>query len=204
MSEILGQMPRRVKGVGLALITTVTFSGLIAANRLEEQPVTNEAVRIKTTGTTLNQRLGTVAVTEPVAAELLSQPEVPSEAEPTQQTEPEFVVAQQPAKLAPEAAPITEAQVPVVSGEGTDLGVFEATCYAEHGGTASGSPAGPGSIAVDPNVIQMGTHLRVEGYGEGVAMDTGGAIKGRIIDIWKPTEAECDDWGRQKVEVWQD
>lgn len=82
-----------------------------------------------------------------------------------------------------------------------DLGSFTATCYALRGTTASGRPAGPGSIAVDPAVIPLGTHLRVAGYGEGVADDTGGAIRGRRVDVWLPTEAQCRAWGVRWADV---
>lgn len=85
-------------------------------------------------------------------------------------------------------------------GERIDLGVFEATCYAL---PPKGTRGGPGSIAVDPDAIPMGTHLYVEGYGEGAARDTGGAIDGRRIDVWKSSEAECIQWGRRKVRVWK-
>lgn len=81
------------------------------------------------------------------------------------------------------------------------LGSFVATCYALTGTTASGSQAGPGSIAVDPRVIPLGTRLRVEAYGEGVAADTGGAIKGRRIDVWKSSSSACMAWGRRSVLV---
>ncbi len=38
-------------------------------------------------------------------------------------------------------------------------------------------------IAVDPNVIPLGSKVWVEGYGYAIAGDTGGAIKGNKIDI---------------------
>ena len=79
------------------------------------------------------------------------------------------------------------------------LGRFEATCYSLTGRTATGSPAGPGAIAVDPRVIPLGTRLRVEGYGAGVAVDTGRLIKGNRIDVWK--ESGCLGWGRRWVTV---
>jgi uncharacterized protein YabE (DUF348 family)/3D (Asp-Asp-Asp) domain-containing protein len=44
-------------------------------------------------------------------------------------------------------------------------------------------PDGWGVVAVDPRVIPLGSRLFVEGYGYAVAADTGGAIKGRIIDV---------------------
>lgn len=84
---------------------------------------------------------------------------------------------------------------------GTDLGAFTSTCYALRGKTASGMSAGHGRVAVDTDVIPLGTQLYIEEYGEAVAADTGSAIQGRRIDIWKPTSSECRQWGRQVVEV---
>jgi 3D (Asp-Asp-Asp) domain-containing protein len=84
---------------------------------------------------------------------------------------------------------------------GRDLGIFEATCYALRGRTASGAPAGPGSIAVDPRVIPLGSVLEVEGYGRGRAVDTGSAIVGRRLDVWLSSSAECARWGRRSVAV---
>ncbi|MBR3121531.1 MAG: LysM peptidoglycan-binding domain-containing protein [Oceanobacillus sp.] len=56
-------------------------------------------------------------------------------------------------------------------------------------------------IAVDPNVIPLGTKVFVEGYGHAVAADTGGAIKGNKIDIHVPTKDQAYNWGRKVVEV---
>jgi peptidoglycan DL-endopeptidase CwlO len=68
-------------------------------------------------------------------------------------------------------------------------------------GTASGLPLGWGTVAVDPNVIPLGTKLYVPGYGPGVAADTGSAIIGRIIDIWFPTCAQARAWGRKTLTI---
>lgn len=59
----------------------------------------------------------------------------------------------------------------------------------------------PMAVAVDPSVIPLGTRLYVEGYGEAIASDTGGAIKGNIIDVHFPTNAQCEQWGRRTVQV---
>lgn len=57
-------------------------------------------------------------------------------------------------------------------------------------------------ISVDPNVIPLGTRVWVEGYGEAIAGDTGGAIKGNRIDVLLPSEAyAAQNWGRRTVKV---
>ncbi|MCF6094708.1 S-layer homology domain-containing protein [Microaerobacter geothermalis] len=59
-------------------------------------------------------------------------------------------------------------------GEPTVPGVF----------TRMGLFVRKGLVAVDPNVIPLGTYLYVEGYGFAMAADTGGAIKGNVIDLY--------------------
>ena len=79
---------------------------------------------------------------------------------------------------------------------------FEATAYTWTGNrTATGTWPSRGTVAVDPRVIPLGTELHIEGYGPAVAADTGGAIKGQIIDLYMDTKHECLQWGRRKVEV---
>ncbi|MET1248766.1 peptidoglycan-binding protein [Sporolactobacillus sp. STCC-11] len=56
-------------------------------------------------------------------------------------------------------------------------------------------------IAVDPSVIPLGTKLYVEGYGYAVAGDTGGAIKGRKIDVFFNDNSTALQWGRRTVKV---
>jgi len=80
--------------------------------------------------------------------------------------------------------------------------MMESTAYTWTGQqTASGTWPAVGTVAVDPQVIPLGTRLWIEGYGEAVALDTGGAVKGNIIDIYLPTEDQCWQWGRRMVEV---
>lgn len=55
----------------------------------------------------------------------------------------------------------------------------------------------PQVIAVDPSVIPIGSIVNVEGYGTAIAADTGGAIKGNIIDVHFPTVEQCRIWGRK-------
>ncbi len=52
-----------------------------------------------------------------------------------------------------------------------------------YGRTATGMPMRHGIVAVDPSVIPLRTQVYVPGYGIGYAGDTGGAIRGRRIDL---------------------
>lgn len=56
-------------------------------------------------------------------------------------------------------------------------------------------------IAVDPKVIKLGTKVYVEGYGYAVAGDTGGAIKGKKIDVFMPSKSNALKWGRKNVKI---
>ncbi|MBE6184687.1 LysM peptidoglycan-binding and 3D domain-containing protein [Heyndrickxia ginsengihumi] len=56
-------------------------------------------------------------------------------------------------------------------------------------------------IAVDPNVIPLGSKVYVEGYGTAIAADTGGAIKGNRIDVLVPNNSDAQNWGRKTVTV---
>ena len=79
---------------------------------------------------------------------------------------------------------------------------FEATAYTWTGyRTATGVCPSRGTVAVDPLVIPLGTELHIEGYGPAVALDTGGAIRGQIIDLYMDSYQECIEWGRRQVEV---
>ncbi|WP_291653422.1 3D domain-containing protein [Clostridium sp.] len=81
-----------------------------------------------------------------------------------------------------------------------------ATAYTGHGFTATGlkpvrDPNGLSTVAVDPNVIPLGSKVHVEGYGYAIASDTGGAIKGNKIDLYMNSEEECITFGRRTVTV---
>jgi uncharacterized protein YabE (DUF348 family) len=77
-----------------------------------------------------------------------------------------------------------------------------------YGVTASGMRVKRGVVAVDTRVIPLGTRLYIESsdgkyiYGNAVAADTGGAIKGNKIDLFMETNSECRAFGRRSVNVY--
>lgn len=72
--------------------------------------------------------------------------------------------------------------------------------------TFLGTQVRPGIIAVDPNVIPLGSRVYIQypdGHGEyAIAEDTGGAIKGARIDVAKWTVQEAKNFGIQHVKVY--
>lgn len=77
----------------------------------------------------------------------------------------------------------------------------DAVAYHLPGRTALGIRVRKGVVAVDPKLIPLGTRMHVPGYGKSIAADVGTAIKGRIIDLWMPTDAAARQWGRRTVVI---
>jgi cystine transport system substrate-binding protein len=101
------------------------------------------------------------------------------------------------------AAPATERSTPAPASYtgGEQALTVSITGYSIKGRTATGLQTGWGIAAVDPSVIPLGTRMTIPGYGEAVAADTGGAVRGAEIDLWFPTVAEALAWGRRTVTV---
>lgn len=78
----------------------------------------------------------------------------------------------------------------------------------EYGITASGIKAQPGTVAVDPSVIPLGTKLYIAStdgspdYGFATALDTGGAIKGYRIDLFMEDGTDANNFGIRQVKVY--
>ena len=119
----------------------------------------------------------------------------------------------------PVTAIIDVGSVPITASRGTGndgalryskVLTMTATAYDPSVGnrTATGIAPYKGVVAVDPRVIPLGTRLYVETsdgsyvYGNAVAADTGGAIKGNKIDLWLPSRAEALSFGRRTVTVY--
>jgi N-acetylmuramoyl-L-alanine amidase len=87
--------------------------------------------------------------------------------------------------------------------QGVELGIFEVSCHTGEGVTASGRPSSRETVSVDPQVVPLGRQLVIDEVGTRVAVDTGGSIKGRRLDIWEPSMAACTRFGRRQLRVWQ-
>ncbi|MBQ4067497.1 MAG: 3D domain-containing protein [Clostridia bacterium] len=79
----------------------------------------------------------------------------------------------------------------------------DSTFYYSGGTTASGLPADENVVAVDPRVIPLGTKIYIPGIGMRIAADTGGAIKGNIVDIcFNRDNPLAQGYGRRGVRVY--
>jgi 3D (Asp-Asp-Asp) domain-containing protein len=84
-------------------------------------------------------------------------------------------------------------------------GSYIATAYAQQGVTASGEYTHRHVVAADPDILPLGTRIKVTRAGrysgEYVVADTGGKIQGRKLDIFLPSEEACRKFGKRKVNV---
>jgi 3D (Asp-Asp-Asp) domain-containing protein len=83
-------------------------------------------------------------------------------------------------------------------------GSFTATAYCLKGRTAMGHGVRRGIIAADRRILGLGSRVNLSAgsySGQYLVSDTGGAIKGRRIDIWVPSCAEARRFGRRTVQI---
>ncbi len=78
---------------------------------------------------------------------------------------------------------------------------YDSRCPGCNDWTAIGMKAGKGVIAVDPSVIKLRSSVYIPGYGQAVAGDTGGAIKGNIIDLGFD-DARTAGWTARYVDIY--
>jgi 3D (Asp-Asp-Asp) domain-containing protein len=92
----------------------------------------------------------------------------------------------------------------MVSGRGASKGSFSATAYCLNGRTAMGHGVRRGIIAADPRVLKLGSKVYVDAgaySGTYLVSDTGGAVKGKKIDVWVPSCGEARRFGRRSIQV---
>ncbi len=103
---------------------------------------------------------------------------------------------ERPREVTTTAAPIEEK---AIASE-----TYTATAYSLHGRTATGVAPAMGMIAADPRVLPLGSRVRIDAgsySGEYIVTDTGGAVKGHRIDIWRPTTRDAMRFGRRAVKL---
>lgn len=103
-----------------------------------------------------------------------------------------------------ESTPATAVEKPADRAASVPGETYSATAYSLRGKTASGQYVSRGLIAADPRLLPLGTRVRLDAgawSGEYLVADTGGAIKGRKIDIWTPTSREALQFGRRPVKL---
>ena len=110
-----------------------------------------------------------------------------------------------------EAAPLNEKKAAIdkkesgaEASETSPAVTFTATAYSLRGRTASGAGVRRGIIAADRRVLPIGTRVRLEAgsySGEYIVADTGGAVRGRKLDICVPQTSEAMRFGRRPVKL---
>ena len=83
---------------------------------------------------------------------------------------------------------------------------MEVTAYCTEGETASGEQTRRGIVAADPQVLPLGSRVRVQGLGRPHdrtydVEDTGREVKGRELDIFMADCAAAKKFGRQNAQV---
>lgn len=78
---------------------------------------------------------------------------------------------------------------------------YDSSCPGCNETTATGLRAGKGVIAVDPKVIPLRSKVYIPGYGVAVAGDTGGSIKGNIIDLGFD-DAKTAGWTAKFIDIY--
>lgn len=213
----------------IRLLPTVLMTGMLlaatiipvyAAENQEEQVTVNEQVMTEETVQDISNSFMTLAIEgdavqsakEKIAAKEQAIKEAKEKAEREAREKAAREQAEREAAEQAAAAAEQEAKEQAESQQPTgQTFIMESTAYSSDpadtlgGGTVTATGqnllTNPMAVAVDPNVIPLGTRLYVEGYGEAIASDTGGAIKGNIVDVHFPTYEQCVQWGRRQVKV---
>ena len=67
--------------------------------------------------------------------------------------------------------------------------------------TASGLWPEVGMVAVDPNVIPLGSTIWIQGLGTFLAADTGSLVRGAHIDVFSTSYYDALEWGVQSASI---
>lgn len=127
------------------------------------------------------------------------------------QQEEEKRVAEEKAKLRSKVASYSPTNYPSSKDASDGWMLFRSTAYSCQAAsegcspsrrTATGTnPVAWKTVAVDPRVIPLGSMVEIKGVGIFRAEDTGGAIKGNILDVYTGDYQQALAWGRRSIEV---
>lgn len=181
--------------VGSAVSVLLVFSAISHAKDYvqgqDPKPTQQQVQQSSQQVPTSNQQPGSVPATSQPAAESAKQ---------------ELSISDSSSLTSPSKTPVepVSPMKKIVSEPLVAAQTYTATAYSLRGRTASGRPVSRGLIAADPSVLPLGTRVRVEAgtfSGEYLVADTGGAVRGRRIDIWTPTAREALQFGRRAVKL---
>lgn len=170
-------------------LNLVIFEGMKNSNATEKQIVPVASKSKETTPDVTAQATNKEKTVETAQSSKKVQTEVT--APPTNKVETEVTVPS-----------TNKADVKEITVEAT---AYTATCEGCSGITATGInlKENPNAkvISVDPSIIPLGSKVYVEGYGEAIAGDTGGSIKGNRIDVFIPSKQDAINFGVKQLKV---
>lgn len=86
--------------------------------------------------------------------------------------------------------------------------LFTITMYAvgcdvkeNHPTKAGTTPVSGFTAAADPRVLPIGSIIWIEGLGERMIHDVGGAVRGAHVDVFTDSCSRAREWGRRKRKV---
>lgn len=192
---------------GLQLSIFVGMKSSTAVTEKPTMPATHEA-KEPATSVDNTPEASTPSTNNTTSTESKPEATVPSTSNTAStESKPEATVPSTNNTTSTESKP--EANAPSTSNTAKEIIVeasaYTASCEGCSGITATGInlKANPNAkvISVDPTVIPLGSKVYVEGYGEAIAGDTGGAIKGNRIDVFFPSQQDAINFGVKQLKV---
>ena len=190
-------MSRPLLGGGAAAVALLSVSLLFASQTSVASTLAGDSEGLQQKGVAAEPKAPGADVTptsDPSAEAAATSKDAAKSNEPLAESAKPVNAASSNAKPEVEAAEY-EAAAPLV---------FTATAYSLRGRTASGRAVTRGLIAADHRVLPLGTRVRIEAgsySGEYLVADTGGAVRGRKIDIWVPNTGEAMRFGRRPIKL---
>ncbi|MFJ8513464.1 LysM peptidoglycan-binding and 3D domain-containing protein [Lysinibacillus xylanilyticus] len=174
---------------------TTTSAAAPSTNKTTSKDRTPEATAPSTSKTA--SKVHTPEATAPSTSNTAAKDHTPEATAPS--TSKTASKVHTPAATAPSTSKTAAKEITV------EASAYTASCEGCSGITATGInlKTNPNAkvISVDPTIIPLGSKVYVEGYGEAIAGDTGGAIKGNRIDVFFPSQQDAINFGVKQLKV---